>query len=540
MELNPLILIVDDVKLNRDLIGFVLQEHGYRFAEAENGLQAIEMAKELQPEVILMDIMMPEMDGFTATKILRDTESTHRIPILIITALDDKEDKIKAFNSGAMDFVTKPFDRHELIARVGSYAKLSFLNKQYVLSTRNPDTQLPNKNALLDDVRDCLAPKMIAVKINELDKIKHMYGDKISIGVQKEFSAILKQFVPDTMRDTVRVYHIFHQYFVLLWDDTDGLITKEKVIEYCKGIIDRIEGISITVEDYEFDISISIGISLASEVSLEQLEIALDEAIRTENGFVVAEDIISDVYMSIENNMFWIKTVRDAIKEGRIEPFFQPIVTNETGLVERYEALVRLTDEFGIAITPHRFLPILKQSKYYFDITRIMMNKSFEIFRNRTESFSVNLSLRDIEKNEMQEFIIGKMKDNPEIAKRLTIEILEEEGMMNTEVVGRFIDKVKEFGVSVAIDDFGSGYSNFKRLLDLHVDYIKIDGSIIQSILTNPATYDLLQLIVAFSRKEQLPIVAEYVENEEIAIEVKKLGIEYSQGFYFGKPERFT
>lgn len=168
------------------------------------------------------------------------------------------------------------------------------------------------------------------------------------------------------------------------------------------------------------------------------------------------------------------------------------------------------------------------------------MNKSFEIFRNRTESFSVNLSLRDIEKNEMQEFIIGKMKDNPEIAKRLTIEILEEEGMMNTEVVGRFIDKVKEFGVSVAIDDFGSGYSNFKRLLDLHVDYIKIDGSIIQSILTNPATYDLLQLIVAFSRKEQLPIVAEYVENEEIAIEVKKLGIEYSQGFYFGKPERFT
>lgn len=538
MEQTPIILVVDDVKLNRDLIGFVLKEKGYICEEAENGSDAIVKAKALLPDVILMDIMMPEMDGLTATKILREDPLTHRIPVLIITALDDKEDRIRAYEAGAMDFVTKPFDRHELLARVGSYSKLSRLNKQYVLSTKNPDTQLPNKNALMDDLKECASPKMIAVKINELDKIKHMYGDRISIGVQKQFSTILTGHVPKTMQHTVRVYHIFHQYFIMLWDDISGDITKDSIVVTCKELIAKVEGLSISVEDYEFDITISIGISMSHDASFEQLEIALDEAEKEESGFVVTEDIINDVYMSIENNMFWIKTVRDAIRDGRIEPFFQPIINNTTGQIEKYEALVRLTDEFGIAITPHRFLPILKQSKYYFDITRIMMEKTFEIFKHRTEQVSINLSLRDIVKAEMQEYLLSMIREHPDIAQRLCLEILEEEGMMNADAVGRFIAKVKDYGVKMAIDDFGSGYSNFKRLIDLHTDYLKIDGSIIQTINTSQTTKNLLMLITEFAQKEKLQLVAEYVESKEIADEVLRLGVLYSQGYYFGKPNR--
>lgn len=538
MEQNPIILVVDDVKLNRDLIGFVLKDKGYICEEAENGAQAVARAKELLPDVILMDIMMPEMDGLTATKLLREDSVTHRIPVLIITALDDKEDRIRAYEAGAMDFVTKPFDRHELLARVGSYSKLSRLNKQYVLSTKNPDTQLPNKNALLDELKDYASPKMIAVKINELDKIKHMYGDRISIGVQKQFAHVLTGHAPLGMAHAARVFHIFHQYFIMLWDDVSGDISKEAIVGTCKELIAKVEGLSITVEDYEFDITISIGISMSHDASFEQLEIALDEAEKEESGFVVTEDIINDVYMSIENNMFWIKTVRDAIRDGRIEPFFQPIINNATGIIEKYEALVRLTDEYGIAITPHRFLPILKQSKYYFDITRIMMEKTFAIFKNRKEQVSINLSLRDIVKSEMQEYILTMIRNNPDIAQRLCLEILEEEGMMNADAVGRFIAKVKEYGVTMAIDDFGSGYSNFKRLIDLHTDYLKIDGSIIQTINSNQAARHLLMLITEFAKKEQLQLVAEYVESKEIADEVVRLGIHFSQGYYFGKPDR--
>lgn len=538
MEQNPIILVVDDVKLNRDLIGFVLKDKGYICEEAENGAQAVARAKELLPDVILMDIMMPEMDGLIATKLLREDSVTHRIPVLIITALDDKEDRIRAYEAGAMDFVTKPFDRHELLARVGSYSKLSRLNKQYVLSTKNPDTQLPNKNALLDELKDYASPKMIAVKINELDKIKHMYGDRISIGVQKQFAHVLTGHAPLGMAHAARVFHIFHQYFIMLWDDVSGDISKEAIVGTCKELIAKVEGLSITVEDYEFDITISIGISMSHDASFEQLEIALDEAEKEESGFVVTEDIINDVYMSIENNMFWIKTVRDAIRDGRIEPFFQPIINNATGIIEKYEALVRLTDEYGIAITPHRFLPILKQSKYYFDITRIMMEKTFAIFKNRKEQVSINLSLRDIVKSEMQEYILTMIRNNPDIAQRLCLEILEEEGMMNADAVGRFIAKVKEYGVTMAIDDFGSGYSNFKRLIDLHTDYLKIDGSIIQTINSNQAARHLLMLITEFAKKEQLQLVAEYVESKEIADEVVRLGIHFSQGYYFGKPDR--
>ena len=99
--------------------------------------------------------------------------------------------------------------------------------------------------------------------------------------------------------------------------------------------------------------------------------------------------------------------------------------------------------------------------------------------------------------------------------------------------------KLRSLGVKIAIDDFGTGYSNFERLLEYKPDIIKIDGSLIKNIQTNRHNRSIVEMIVTFAKKQHIQTIAEFVESEEIFHIVQALGIDYSQGYAFGKPELF-
>jgi len=115
---NTTILIADDEPTNRYIIKLALSQDGYKLIEAKNGEEAIQLAKKHTPDIILMDAMMPKMDGFEAIKKIKNDEELNKIPILMITALNSQEDKIKAFESGANDYLSKPFEPEELYLRI--------------------------------------------------------------------------------------------------------------------------------------------------------------------------------------------------------------------------------------------------------------------------------------------------------------------------------------------------------------------------------------------------------------------------------------
>ena len=119
----------------------------------------------------------------------------------------------------------------------------------------------------------------------------------------------------------------------------------------------------------------------------------------------------------------------------------------------------------------------------------------------------------------------------------ITIEIVESEGINNFKEVNRFLNRLKVYGCKVAIDDFGSGYSNFEYILKLDADYIKIDGSLIKNIDQNKDSQDIVRTIVSFAKLKGVLTIAEFVSSKEIYEKVSELGIDYSQGYYFGKPE---
>jgi DNA-binding response OmpR family regulator len=118
------ILIVDDEPFNVDYLEQALAEHGYETVNASNGQEALEKVATEAPDLILLDVMMPVMDGFTVCRILKDHEATRLIPIVIMTALDAREDRIKGIKAGADDFLTKPVHEEELLARIATALKL--------------------------------------------------------------------------------------------------------------------------------------------------------------------------------------------------------------------------------------------------------------------------------------------------------------------------------------------------------------------------------------------------------------------------------
>lgn len=216
-----------------------------------------------------------------------------------------------------------------------------------------------------------------------------------------------------------------------------------------------------------------------------------------------------------EQNLIWAKRVTVALLERRIRPQFQPIMNNRTGEIEKFECLVRMLDEQAEAAPPSRFLHIGKKLRIYKGITLQMVEQVIEAFKGAPYGFSINLNCEDIADGKTNEFI-GKKLEEYDLAERGLFELLELEIIMSYEQVHRFIEEFQGLGCKISIDDFGSGYSNFEHLLQLKVDFIKIDGSLIRNLDPDPNAAVITEGIVNFARNLNMLTVAELVHSDSV------------------------
>ena len=178
-----------------------------------------------------------------------------------------------------------------------------------------------------------------------------------------------------------------------------------------------------------------------------------------------------------------------------------------------------------------------KRTRLYPRLTRTVIRKAVEVFRHNRYPFSINLSAQDFLNPDFAKYVRYVLSENPEVRGRMGFEILESEGIENYEPVSEFIRQMKALGCRIALDDFGSGYSNFEQVLRLKLDCIKIDGSLVRDICTEAGSRLIVENLVGMCRKLGIPTVAEYVHSEEVLRAVLELGVDYSQGFYLGRPE---
>ncbi|MGE4397615.1 MAG: EAL domain-containing protein, partial [Sulfurimonas sp.] len=330
----------------------------------------------------------------------------------------------------------------------------------------------------------------------------------------------------------LRFYRLQGDEFVILGVSCQ----KEHFEDVVKGVLKEIK-YGIKIENEQILTSCSCGISFEEDKSklLSTANMALKIAKKSNSNYLIYEESIS-LNKEYENNIKWSKKLSNALRDKNIITYYQPIVNNSTLLYEKYECLVRMRDEDRV-ISPFFFLDVAKQTRQYFDITKTVIEQSFEMFKDKDAEFSINLSINDILEPQISEYLIMMLKRYG-IGSKIVFEIVESEYIEKFEDVMAFITKVKKYDCKIAIDDFGTGYSNFEYLIKLKADYLKIDGSLIKNIDKDKNAYLVVSTIVDFSKKLGMKTVAEFVESEDIFKIVKELGVDYSQGYYFQQPQK--
>ncbi len=238
-----------------------------------------------------------------------------------------------------------------------------------------------------------------------------------------------------------------------------------------------------------------------------------------------------------------IDHVKHAIDNGQLACLFQPIYDTETMQVYSYEALVRIRDEDDPSnlVTPYYFMDLIRDSIHYTRLSKWVISHAFSRLReNPSEIISINMDLSDLHNEEMIEIVLEELQTNKDLAERLIFEILEHNEITDFKYVDQIFKKLKQYGSKIAIDDFGSGYSNFSYLTKLDIDIIKIDGTIVSALENNTERVGaIIKLINEMGRSQNLKVVAEHVSSKKILDSLLVLNVAYLQGFYLGEPREW-
>jgi len=410
------------------------------------------------------------------------------------------------------------------------FIKIEKDNKQlYKMTIIDSLTNLYNRNKLDKDIIKSNNLLLFLVNIDRFKYINDIYGIKVGDFILKQTAMNLQNIVTKDLNP--KFYRISGDDFGILFENRDININS-----IAQNIIDFFEKKHFKYKEIEINISVSIGISDKKPL-IETADIILKNIKKNHKiRFGIYDEEIGYI-KHIKENMKKTKILKTAITNKNIIPFYQPIFDNKTEKIVKYEVLARVYDEDKyISIYP--FLDIAKENKLYKHITQDIYSQAFEKFKDKTIQFSLNISLDDLEDEDTMKFIETLFNKYSQILKYLTIEILEDDAIKNYDILKDFIKWVKPKGIKIAIDDFGSGYSNFAHILNLDIDFLKIDGSLIKYLDKDEKMRMIVETIVEFSNKVGIETIAEFVASKEILEMVKKLNIDYTQGFYLGEPNK--
>jgi len=389
-------------------------------------------------------------------------------------------------------------------------------------------TGLENRRRLTEKLEEGRTVFLMIINIDAFQEINDLYGDPAGDYILREFALFLKEIIPDKEG----LYRLHSDEFAHLC--SRGMDIKEFKL-FASFLSEKISQKSFKINGKsEVSLSATIGISHGADSLLANADVALKLAKKSKKNFLIYNDTMS-MAKEYEKNFEWTKRLKQAIEEDKIVPVFQPIVDTKTQKIVKYEALMRMVDAKGIHIAPIHFLELAKKNKLYHQLTKIMIDKTFEKFEDLPYPVSINISVEDILNKEIYSFILKKLSDSG-IGEKIIFEIIESEGIENFDQVLEFIESVKHYGAKISIDDFGTGYSNFEYLMKLQVDFIKIDGSMIKNIDSDKNSQMITKTIVNFAKNMNIKTVAEFVHSKNVYEKVKELEVDFSQGYYFGEP----
>lgn len=389
-------------------------------------------------------------------------------------------------------------------------------------------TALHNRFKMFEDIQNMDAAHIALINIDNFKSVNDVYGQEFGDQLLKKISTLLLEM---TYPLGYRLYRNHGDEFALL---AMRGVTFGAFEHNIAGWIKKIDNTTFSINEHDITINLSGGL-VDNSPDVIKADMALKEAKNLKKSTVVYRDDLQ-VRNQFENNILWSRKLKDALADDRIDIVLQPIYSNVLHRVLKYEALIRYIGYEGEVVSPFEFLDAAKRTRMYPQLTRRVIKKVFQTLQQCEQKISINFTAEDIVDEETNRYLLNMIQNSPK-ADQIIIELVESEGIENYSIVKSFIDTIKGYGIRLAIDDFGTGYSNFEYLLKLNADIIKIDGSLIKNIDHDRNSYNVVETIVDFARKNRMEVVAEFVASETIQNRVRDLGIEFSQGYFIDKPK---
>ncbi|OWW18750.1 putative bifunctional diguanylate cyclase/phosphodiesterase [Noviherbaspirillum denitrificans] len=573
------ILIVDDTPANLRLLMHMLGEQGYIVHPATNGELALQFVQTTLPDLILLDIFMPGMDGYELCRLLKADERTRDIPVIFLSSADQAVDKLKAFSSGGVDYVVRPLHVEEVLARIRTHLSLRNLQKKLEerveartaelieanlrLQAENAErrqaefrirymahydalTDLPNRVLLQDRIQKAVDyaarnKTQIAVLFVDLDYFKnindslgHMVGDSMLQLVARRLQLCLRKH-----DDVGRLGgDEFVLCLPLMNGRTDAALVAQKVLDALHQ--------PFIINDMEMHVGASIGISLYPDdgADVETLMRAADMAMycAKESGRSNYQFFTPSLSKSVEQRLDLENRLRHAFARGEFALYYQPQVDMEAGMIFSAEALLRWRQPGREPITCSAFIAIAEETGLIVPLGEWVLREACKQLRVWHDDgfpelhMSVNISPRQFAQSNFIPTVESILVESGVPASALTLEITENLLLQRSEENMMALKHLSGMGIHLSIDDFGTGYSSLAYLQRFPVHTLKVDQSFVRGIGENPNDMALVTAIIAMAQSLHLNVVAEGVENQDQANFLVSRGCLAAQGFYYSKP----
>lgn len=408
----------------------------------------------------------------------------------------------------------------------------SLIEKEKVIVFQNTDRQskLPNKTKLYSDLKNASSVKVAVLDVYELEAINQ-------ITTKKQFTELLREIVSHLRSLVTRdltLYRTGEYQFTLVSSVHNSI---EIYADFCKKVAIRFEETNFICQEKAMNLSLFIGI--AENFTGMDPYINASHAIKLAEGSCEKINVYKPqrkLLKAIEESVEWTQSIKQALHCDGFTIFGQKIVDNEQNVYST-EVLMRHHDHDSDTFTsPYFFLDYACKAKLYNKLTQLVFDKAFATFANTENRFSLNVTYMDI-CDAVTMGLLEQLLELHQCGHRVTIELVESDSLdIDSQYFKSFLVLIKRFNCQLAIDDFGSGYSNFNYLTQIPVDIVKIDGSLIQDIDINQRHFVTVKAIVEICHALEVKVVAEYVANESIYKTLRSLNVEYFQGYLFDKP----
>lgn len=554
---DAVIMMIDDEPINMEIVQAYLETAGYsNFITTSESTSAMEIVKQELPDVILLDLVMPEVSGFDILEQLKRDDSLVHIPVIVLTSSNDSETKLKALQFGATDFLAKPVDTSELMLRLRNTLRAKAYQDHLIYY--DSLTGLPNRRRFADRLMIALerakqTNECGAILHIDLDRFKrindtlgHSVGDKLLqvVAVRLELrirdgDALGKFHDADARASLSRLGG--DEYTIMI----PRLARPENAAHVARRILAAMEE-PFQVNGNELFVTPSIGISIFPDdgdnidTLLKHADIAMYHAKQHgRNGFEFYSREMNSrslERLNLENDL------RNALDNNELQLYYQPKLDVKSGRITGAEALLRWEHpELGM-VSPVEFIPLAEESGLIVPIGTWVLEMAcsqamaWQAAGHGSLKIAVNVSVRQFNEPALISVVKTALANSGLQSENLTLELTENMLMDGAESNIERLHLLKEIGVKLSIDDFGTGYSSLSYLQRFTIDELKIDMSFIKQIQTETDKAPIVDAVIAMAHNLSLDIVAEGVETGLQLEYLRQRGCGVYQGYLFSKP----